>query len=102
MYSSLIDFSKKQAVTLKTEQAKMYLQRQCKHFSHKVEVKYNETDALITFEEGICIMKANHQALYLRCEANSPSDLKEITDTMDRHMEGFARGETFDMQWQEL
>ncbi len=88
-----------QHLTLDTPQAHRIIKRLCKHFQHKVDVEWGDDHALIYFEEGICVLNANMQELYLVCEADNDSDLKAITDTMDRHIKAFCPSETFSICW---
>ena len=85
--------------SLDTKDAKRYLLRLCKHFQHKVPTQWTEADALITFEEGICMLKANEDSLWMRCEADNQHDLREITDTIDRHLAVFVRDDSFALNW---
>lgn len=96
------DYALRQSLQLNSSQAHKTLKRLCKHFQHKVEVRWSQDHGLILFEEGLCALSASTTKLVMRCEANNRDDLRAITDTLDRHITAFCRDENFDMHWRDL
>lgn len=86
-------------LTLYTLNAAIINRRLCKHFQHKVEVTWDQNKALIQFEEGVCILQVGAEELNMCCEAGNSGDMKAITDTMDRHISGLWRKESFTFNW---
>ncbi len=82
-----------------THQAQRFLNRLCKHFSHKVDVKWENHLGFIKFSMGVCYLEARDTNLHFRCEANNKTDLSEIIDTIDSHFKRFSGDEGTAMSW---
>lgn len=85
-----------------TEKGAKYVQRLCKHFAHKVQAHWEETQGQVQFEMGTAEMFASTEVLTLICKANTTNDLDEIVDTMDRHFERFAKADELLLEWQQV
>lgn len=70
---------------INTDNAKRYLHRLCKHFSHKVPAKWSECSGTVSFAMGQCAMTASEHILSIVCEASNAEELDEIVDTIERH-----------------
>lgn len=70
-----------------------------KHFASKVDVNFLEFSTQVIFEEGGCIMTPHLNEIECLCNAACKSDLKEITDTIDRHINAFFRKKDIDIDW---
>ena len=79
--------------------ARRYLHRLCKHFSHKVHADWSENQGYVEFAMGSCRMTAGAEALSFQCEAANQSDLQEIVDTIDRHFVRFAEKHKLSLSW---
>lgn len=85
---------------VKTSDGSKYLQRLCKHFSHRVSADWDENRGKVTFAEGTCSLQADASGLQMTCSANSQQELVEIVDTLDRHFIRFAKAEAPTLIWQ--
>ena len=83
-----------------TENGAKYVQRLCKHFAHKVQAHWEESQGQVQFEMGIADMFASTDVLTLICKANNAIDLGDIVDTIDRHFERFAKADELVLEWQ--
>jgi hypothetical protein len=59
------------------------VQRLCKHFAHKIQAHWEETQGHVQFEMGTANMFASIDVLTLICKANNAIDLDDIVDTID-------------------
>ena len=85
-----------------TENGAKYVQRLCKHFAHKVQAHWEESQGQVQFEMGSADMVATTDELRLICKANNTIDLGDIVDTIDRHFERFAKADELVLQWQQV
>lgn len=86
--------------TWKTEYAQKYLVQLCKHFGHKIEVSYSETQGECRFPCGTLRMQAGDGAL--RMEATSPDldQLQQTESVTERHLIRFAFRENLEaLEW---
>lgn len=78
------------------------MQRLCKHFAHKVQAHWEETQGQVQFEMGIADMVATTDVVTLISKANNAIDLGDIVNTIDRHFERFAKADELILQWQQV
>lgn len=88
----------KEAV-IATPKASVYLQKMCKHFTHRVPAHWNTDKGKVFFDRGWCFMSATEKALTVRCEANSDSELEDILETLKRHFDRFALKDQLVLTW---
>ncbi|MBX2847268.1 MAG: DUF2218 domain-containing protein [Acidiferrobacterales bacterium] len=98
----VFDYALAQRLKLPMSDANKIMKRLCKHFSHKVHVSIGENDASIRFDEGFCNILAGEKDITFICASNDTADLKDITDTIDRHVASFCRDESFTFSWSSL
>ncbi len=84
---------------IQTPKASIYLQKMCKHFTHRVPAHWNQTKSKVFFDMGWCFMTASDQELFVRCEANNTHDLDEILETLKSHFDRFALKEQLVLNW---
>ena len=74
-----------------TTSGSRYLQQLCKHWSHKLHVKFTPEQGTVTFsEQGAAHFAARDDALEVRIEAGSAEQLTELQDVVARHLDRFA------------
>ena len=88
----------------KTEEARRYGSRLCKHFSHRVEADWNQEQdkGLVDFVIGQCEMLASEERLTFIVQAQEQADLQEVIATIERHLVRFAQGrsvENCEISW---
>ena len=83
-----------------TANASKYMQQLCKHFAHKVEVRYDDKTAEAAMPMGPCRMWANDTELRIEVTASTPEMLVPARKVIDSHLERFAFREEFKaMNW---
>jgi hypothetical protein len=73
-----------------TERAARYMIQLAKHWSHKFEVRYDETSALFPLPLGTCRMTAHPDGLDITIEAADLEDLARLEDVVAKHLDRFA------------
>lgn len=73
-----------------TENASKYIIQMCKHFAHKVEVSYTETDGQATLPYGMAYMKEKDGSLLFQVEAESEMALSVCQSIIEKHIVRFA------------
>jgi hypothetical protein len=89
----------KKTATIKTVQARRYLQMLCKHFKHKVSAGWDEEQGWVEFAMGRCELNCTNDLLQVHCQANNADDLQEITETVKSHFDRFAQKQQLTLQW---
>lgn len=85
-----------------TERASGYLQQLCKHFSHKIEVQFDDKVGLISFPFGQCALVAEQNALALTVSTDTQADLTKACRVVGSHLKRFAFRENPKIEWQPI
>lgn len=86
--------------SLKTEEGSRYITRLCKHWSHKLELTYDENSVDIRFGEGKSArLDATPTELRIKISADE-SELATLEDVVARHLKRFAHKETLTFSWE--
>ncbi len=87
-----------------TTSAAKYMTQLCKHWSHNLDVEYNETTGRIAFDEDRrCVLHAGPDALEIDAETTSDEQLARTQDTVVNHLKRFAFREDFgEISWRRL
>jgi len=86
--------------TFATANGSKYLQQLCKHFAHKLEVDYTETEGNIRFDMGTAFFTADDAGLTVRFELKNDDAFAAAQHVIDSHLERFAFRENFQhMDW---
>jgi hypothetical protein len=83
-----------------TASASRYLQQICKHFAHKIPVRFDPQSGQIDFSSGICVLEADSFALRLSLVASDAEQLPQLEDVVARHLIRFAFREEMTIDWQ--
>ena len=78
------------------------MRKLCKHFRHKIAVQFDEVQARAEFPYGLCLMRADQQALSFECQAQTQEALDQMRAVLDEHLGRFARKEALLIDWQAL
>lgn len=89
------------STAIPTEHASRYLQQLCKHFAHKLPVRFDEHEGEITFSIGECRLKADDAALHIDLAAKNAEEMEELKDVVIRHLVRFAFREELAVAWQD-
>jgi len=83
-----------------TPHASKYMQQLCKHFGHKIEVSYTETEARAAMLSGPAQMWADETKLKIEVSAPDAETLERAKTVIDKHLARFAFREEFsEMAW---
>lgn len=84
---------------ISTEHGSKYLQQLCKHFGHKVPVKFTPTFGRVEFSFGHCELTANEDQLVIISKSET-SDLPKLEKIISSHLARFAFRENLTIEWQ--
>lgn len=87
------------STTIKTSYAQKYLQQLCKHFAHKVTVRYSPEEGRVAFPPGRCLMSADDDVLAFYCLAKEDRAIPLIKSILDKHLVKFAWREELEYEW---
>ena len=82
-----------------TPEASRYLQRLCYHFTRKITVTYDEHQGQAHFPWGLCVLRADGQALHFDCSAEDGASLERVQFAIDSHIELFSRKSPMAVEW---
>ncbi|MEB8388813.1 DUF2218 domain-containing protein [Rhodobacteraceae bacterium KMM 6894] len=85
--------------TITTTRASTYLQQLCKHFAHKIEVRFDPQTGDIKFPFGHCDLQAGENELKLTATAETQEDLTKTSHVIASHLERFAFREKPAIEW---
>lgn len=71
-----------------------------KHFRHKIEAEWTETDGVLTFSIGVCRLRAAGNELALACQSDTDSELEELGQVVASHLIRFSGNEVAEVHWQ--
>lgn len=71
-----------------------------KHFRHKIEAHWTETDGELTFSIGVCRLSAVGNELVLACQSDTEKELDELGRVVASHLIRFAGDEVVEVHWQ--
>ncbi|RIJ23362.1 DUF2218 domain-containing protein [Henriciella barbarensis] len=84
----------KRTALVRTENASRYLQQLSKHWAHKFEVDYSQTESRIKLPLGKLSMQASESALGLEVTSDTTDSLDQLCDVIERHIDRFAHRES--------
>lgn len=85
---------------VETSKPSPYLLQVSKHFRHKLDVRFDERDAVIALAGGHVELRAGDDALTLTAYAQTPADLERVTNVIGGHLERFGRRDELAVNWQ--
>ncbi|WP_137819130.1 DUF2218 domain-containing protein [Pseudomonas sp. 2FG] len=91
MYSSHTDVS--------TESASRYINRLCKHWSHKFAVDYDAQRGEIKFDPARCLLQVIDAGLRLTLETPDEQELAHLQEVVAEHLQRMASSEQLAIQW---
>ena len=87
--------------TFETAKASQYLQQLCKHFAHKVEVKFDATRGEVAFACGKAELQAEDGVLHFLVRAEDLDGLEQTKSALESHIIRFAfRENLLQLDWQ--
>lgn len=82
---------------IRTSKASSYLKQLCRHFGHKVPVKFDARQGSISLPFGTCGLLAREGALTLTLSGDDPDKLEQVIGS---HLERFAFRESLRVTWE--
>ena len=83
-----------------TANASRYLQQLCKHWSHKLDVAFDERAGTVRFHDAVVSMSASEQGLSVTVEATNEEIRDRIEGVVQSHLDRFAfREAPLPFQW---
>jgi hypothetical protein len=73
-----------------TANAAKYLQRLCKHWSHRLDVDLSDGKGVIRFPSAVATMEASGDALLVTIEAEEGETLERMKGVVASHLDRFA------------
>ena len=73
-----------------TANASRYLQQLCKHWSHKLDVAFDERAGTVRFQDAVVSMSASDQGLSVTVEASNEEIRDRIEGVVQSHLDRFA------------
>lgn len=67
-----------------------YLQQLCKHWSHKLDVRFSESEGIVRFPAAVATMTADSEALTVSVEAQDDETLQRMKGVVASHLDRFA------------
>lgn len=86
--------------TFATPNASKFMQQLLKHFAHKTEVSYTETEGRVVLGMGPVDLTATPEELRITVSAADAQGLDRAAEVIDKHLIRFAFRENFEkMDW---
>jgi hypothetical protein len=83
-----------------TPKARNYMIQMCKHFGHKLPVKYDDAGGRLVFEQRVCEFDTTQPGiLTIALKAEDERGLHAIEDIVERHLRRFAFKEELVIAW---
>lgn len=82
-----------------TPNGRKYLVQLCKHFAHKIEVEYTETEGRCVLPPGPALLSADDTGLTAKVEAADEAGLARSRHIIDDHLRRFAFREEPEFVW---
>ncbi|WP_275286634.1 DUF2218 domain-containing protein [Halomonas elongata] len=83
-----------------TESGEKLINRLCKHWAHKLEVKQEDGEGRITFDNGSCLLQAEQGKLKVAVESLDEEGLDHLEGVVARHLERMSGKESLDIIWE--
>ena len=84
--------------------SRKYMIQLCKHWSHKLEVTWDDANGRIEFgDDRACALQVDGEQLHLRVETAGEEALERTQNTVVNHLKRFAFREEFgDIAWEKV
>ena len=76
-----------------------YLKQLCKHFRHRHQVTWTDTEGMLDFPFGSCRLTADSHTLTLVATARDSAQLARTEDVVGSHLERFGRRDCLAVSW---
>jgi hypothetical protein len=76
-----------------------YMRQLCKHFGHKVDSSFGDSDGYIQFDFGRCELHARGDTLALTVTAPDEESHERMERVIGSHLERFGRRDELSVSW---
>ncbi|MBR9763407.1 MAG: DUF2218 domain-containing protein [Rhodobacteraceae bacterium] len=76
--------------TFETGNGSKYMQQLLKHFAHKIDVEYDESDGRAALPTGPATLRADAQGLHMQVTAPDAEGLERAKHIIESHLVRFA------------
>ncbi|ARU54634.1 2,4-dihydroxyhept-2-ene-1,7-dioic acid aldolase [Oleiphilus messinensis] len=76
-----------------------YINRMCRHFSHKVDAEWGDDRGVIVFSIGKCLLEVDEGGLRVQCDAPDDEQLEELMEVVKSHFDRFAAQDGLELTW---
>lgn len=84
-----------------TEQPGILMRKLLKHWSHKMEVRFDEVSGEVKFSSGNCEFDASQEnVLAMRINASNAEDVQRLEGVISSHLERLATHQTVTIEWE--
>ena len=73
-----------------TANAAKYLQKLCKHWSHRLEVELSERKGVVKFPDAVATLEATDDALQVKIEGEKSESVERLKGVVASHLDRFA------------
>jgi catechol 2,3-dioxygenase len=87
------------AASVPTGKPSPYLKQLAKHFRHKLDVRFEDHEAVIPFAFGHAELRAGEGELHLTAFAQTPAGLSRVEQVIGSHLERFGRRDELVVRW---
>lgn len=85
---------------VQTEKPVPYMRQLCKHFGHRLEADFGDTDGWILFDVGRCELDASaSDTLKLTVSAATTDELERMRNVIGSHLERFGKRDGLLVRW---
>jgi catechol 2,3-dioxygenase len=90
---------RKSRAVVRTAKPSPYLLQLAKHFRHKLDVSFDEREAVIPFAFGHAELAAGEDTLTIVAYAQTPAELARVEQVIGSHLERFGRRDELTVAW---
>jgi hypothetical protein len=83
-----------------TLKAVAYLKKFCRHFTHKLATKFDDSHGHVDFPFGDCRLQSSENVLTFTVEAETEEALEKMQSVVAGHMERFAFRDEISLVWE--
>jgi hypothetical protein len=76
-----------------------FIGRLCKHFAHKIPVRFDEQQGRIEFAFGLTLLNAENDGLRLTVQSPDQDQLDKLKQVVASHFERVAWQEALSLDW---
>lgn len=87
--------------TLTTQEASRIIKRLCKHWAHKLDVEYDDTQGRVKFSESnICLLQAQENKLLIELTVDNEESQQQLAQVVIDHVKRMAKEPIVEAEWQ--